>query len=144
MNILAIDPGESGGYVISTGDDLHVFTYVEKDAPNVVRSVHNTNRIAIAYLEDVHSSFQMGVASAFTFGRNVGKWEGILDALQIPTVYVSPQIWQKPYQQLKGIQGPERKRILKQIAKETFPNNKITLANADALLIWQYAKQLRA
>jgi len=40
---------------------------------------------------------------------------------------------------LKGKEGAERKKLLKQEAQRRFPQHKVTLANADALLIYDYA-----
>lgn len=48
---------------------------------------------SIAYIEDVASSPQMGVVSAFTFGENFGTLKGIFGGLNINTKLVRPQLW---------------------------------------------------
>lgn len=49
----------------------------------------------VAFLEHVHSMPREGVSSAFTFGRGLGLWEGLLAALGIPYELVSPQSWRR-------------------------------------------------
>src|SRR6266700_4929224 len=45
------------------------------------------------FIERVASSPQMGVTSAFQFGRGYGIIEGVLAALEWPVEYVSPRVW---------------------------------------------------
>lgn len=49
----------------------------------------------IAFVEAVHATPQMGVSSAFTFGRTCGHLEGFLIGRGIPVRRVRPQAWQK-------------------------------------------------
>ena len=92
-------------------------------------------------IEDVHSMPGQGVAGAFAFGRGFGAWEGILAALSIPVVKVSPQKWKKAM--LDGM-GKE-KDASRVRASELFPAAELGLkkhhGRADALLIalwlWQ-------
>jgi hypothetical protein len=87
-----------------------------------------------AYIEQVHSSPQMGVKSAFTFGQGYGRLEMALTAAGIPFERVRPQVWQKALQCLtKG-----DKNVSKRRAQELYPQIKITHATADALLIATY------
>jgi hypothetical protein len=90
-----------------------------------------------AYLEQVYSSPQQGVKSAFTFGNGFGHLEMALTAAGIPFTRVRPQIWQKELNCLTGGQ----KNITKQRAQELFPSIKVTHAIADALLIAKYGTQ---
>jgi hypothetical protein len=87
-----------------------------------------------AYLEQVASSPQMGVVSAFSFGRGYGNLEMALTAAGIPFERVRPQVWQKAL----GCMTKGDKNITKRKAQELFPDIKITHATADALLIAQY------
>ncbi len=47
------------------------------------------------FLEDVSSSPQMGVTSAFSFGRSFGGIEGIAAVFDWPIRYVSPAKWKR-------------------------------------------------
>jgi hypothetical protein len=87
-----------------------------------------------AYIEQVASSPQMGVVSAFSFGRGYGNLEMALTAAGIPFERVRPQVWQKAL----GCMTKGDKNITKRKAQELFPEIKITHATADALLIAQY------
>jgi len=87
-----------------------------------------------AYLEAVSSSPQMGVVSAFSFGRGYGNLEMALTAAGIPFERVRPQVWQKAM----GCMTKGDKNISKQKAQELFPDKKVIHATADALLIALY------
>ena len=47
----------------------------------------------IAVVEAVHSMPKQGVASTFKFGKGYGKILGMLEALKIRTMLVTPQAW---------------------------------------------------
>lgn len=54
--------------------------------------------VLCAYLERVSSSPQMGVTSAFQFGRGYGVIEGVIAALGWPVEYVTPAKWKRALQ----------------------------------------------
>jgi hypothetical protein len=90
-----------------------------------------------AYLESVSSSPQMGVVSAFSFGRGYGNLEMALTAAGIPFERVRPQVWQKAM----GCMTKGDKNISKAKAQELFPDKKVIHATADALLIALYGSR---
>ena len=91
---------------------------------------------SIAVLEKVHAMPKQGVTSSFSFGQSYGFLRGVLTALQIPFVEVSPQRWQKAM----GCLTKGNKNVTKQAAQQRWPHLKITHANADSLLIAEYAR----
>ena len=92
---------------------------------------------AKAALEIVHSSPQMGVKSAFTFGQGYGQLQMALTGAGIQWRGVRPQVWQKEMQCLtKG-----DKNVSKARAQQLFPKLKITHAIADALLIAEWLRR---
>lgn len=93
-----------------------------------------------AYIEAVHSSPQMGVKSAFTFGQGYGNLEMALTAAGIPFERVSPQKWQKAL----GCLTKGDKNVSKRKSQELFPGLKITHATADALLIAEYGRRIES
>jgi hypothetical protein len=98
---------------------------------------------AVAYIEQVGGFIgkpQPGSAM-FKFGQNYGRWLGILETLEIRTVLVRPQTWQKTIGLGSTLKGPDRKRALRDIAKRLYPSHNVTLANCDALLILEHAIQ---
>lgn len=115
--------------------------------PDIVRAIKNhceiegfTERWLI---EDVHALRGSSAKGTFTFGRNLGFWEGILSSLKIRWIKVSPKEWQKEYK--LTVQGKARKDKLKVIAQRYVNNSKskfnVTFANADAILIAKYHKR---
>jgi hypothetical protein len=139
--IIGVDPGANGGVAWITSDGK---ACVEKmpdtlqDLWDLVVSISleaGTGGTGIrAYLESVSSSPQMGVVSAFSFGRGYGNLEMALTAAGIPFERVRPQVWQKSL----GCMTKGDKNVSKRKAQELFPDRKITHATADALLIAYY------
>lgn len=140
---LGIDPGVNGGIAIIGGPDyIHTFSMKDKTERDVnqflfcwMGSDHSDD---FAVIEKVSSSPQMGVRSAFTFGRSYGFLRGILTGEDIPFEEVSPQKWQKEL----GCLTKGDKNVSKARAQQLFPQLKITHAIADALLLAEYAKRL--
>ena len=143
MTIIGLDPGSNGGIAwITDGkpcaekmpdtlqDLWELIVSISLNAGGGGTGIH-------AYLEQVYSSPQQGVKSAFTFGNGFGHLEMALTAAGIPFTRVRPQIWQKELNCLTGGQ----KNITKQRAQELFPSIKVTHAIADALLIAKYGTQ---
>ena len=93
-----------------------------------------------AYIEKVHSMPAQGVVSSFKFGRSYGFLRGLLIALKIPFEEVTPQRWQKEFvtKRTKTESRTDHKNKLKGKAQQLFPQIKVTLAIADAMLIGQY------
>lgn len=143
----AIDPGTSGAIAAGLGDGKTFellgwqnFTTITDVRDFIIEKLdeHPTANPRVL-LEHVHSSPGMGKKSAFTFGENFGEWKGLLCALRIPITLVKPQMWQRSIGGLKGKEGNVRKNVLKAHAQRIYPNEKITLKNADALLLLDYS-----
>jgi len=143
MTTIGIDPGINGGisWIDSTGDIA-----VEKmpdtilDLWELIESIKvNAGNAVKAYLETVHSSPQMGVKSAFTFGNGYGHLEMALTAAGIPFERVRPQVWQKEM----GCLTKGDKNVSKRKAQELFPGTKVTHAIADSMLIAAYGERTK-
>jgi hypothetical protein len=93
-----------------------------------------------AVLEKVHSFPGQGVSSTFKFGQGYGWLRCLLMALDIPYEDTPPKKWQKWYAMSseKGETRTHWKNRLKAKAQQHFPEIKVTLGNADALLIAYY------
>jgi Holliday junction resolvasome RuvABC endonuclease subunit len=142
MTTIGIDPGQSGGIAwIADGkacvekmpetiaDLWELFEGIARDHAMIYRP-----QDCKAYIEIVHSSPQMGVKSAFTFGNGFGHLEMALTAANIPFERVRPQKWQ----QAMGCMTKGDKNVSKRRAQELYPQIKVTHATADALLIATY------
>lgn len=104
--ILGIDPGASGALVAL--DEHH--EPIEWMRMPVIKDGKATrvNGAAVAsfirnlpeepyaaFLESVHSFSGQGVTSSFNFGHSAGVIAGVLAALEVPVVMVTPQRWKK-------------------------------------------------
>ena len=145
-SFVGIDPGNGGGIAVLTeeGDGVEV---VSRKFPSDVRDVGmflkaatvNTNhRVAI---EKVHSMPNQGVKSTFTFGMNYGIWIGALRTLDIDFIKIQAKQWQAFYEIPTRMNYYDRKKELKRRAIELFPNERVTMYTADALLIANYCMQ---
>lgn len=145
---MGIDPGANGSiailsYLTRTSVPVVVSAYklkdqTERDIWDHVNEALQSDDFAIqkCYLEGVASSPQMGVVSAFTFGRGYGFLFGILTASGIPFELVRPSTWEASLKCLsKG-----KKAVTRRKAQQLYSNCgfKITDAIADGLLIATY------
>ena len=133
--IIGIDPGTNGGiaWIIDGKPCAEKMPDTLQDLWELFRDIAAEGECQ-AYLEQVHSSPQMGVVSSFTFGNGFGHLEMALTAAGIPFERVRPQLWQKAM----GCMSKGDKNITKAKAQELFPSMKITHAIADSLLIAKY------
>jgi hypothetical protein len=132
---IGIDPGTNGGIAWITDGKPCVEKMPDtlQDLWELIRDIA-TEGNCHAYIEQVHSSPQMGVKSAFTFGNGFGHLEMALTAACIPFTRIRPQVWQREL----GCLTKGDKNVTKRKAQELFPSLKITHATADALLIAKY------
>lgn len=143
-SIIGIDPGKGGGVAIvylgaKNKKALYGNKWAAHKCPKTIKEMvillkmfkHNTKNTK-CILESVHAFPTDGRSSAFKFGMNFGIWQGILESLNIETILVTPQKWQKDLELSKNKQ--ERKNQLKDIAiKES--GLKATLHTSDAICI---------
>jgi len=106
---IGVDPGLNGALALldSYGELIEL-----DDMPRIGKAVsvglladifdtHDTNNGILAsepvicVIEDVHSSPQMGVTSAFSFGRSKGVVEGVAAGCNMRLVYVTPGKWKR-------------------------------------------------
>lgn len=128
--VIGIDPGQGGGIaLLEDGVVPSVFKMpeTERDIYDLIRSMPAES----AYIEQVHSTPQMGVASSFKFGVGYGGLRMALIAIGTPFSDVTPAKWQ----QVMRCRSRGDKNVTKRRAQELFPDIKMTHALADALLI---------
>jgi Holliday junction resolvasome RuvABC endonuclease subunit len=142
MITIGIDPGKNGAiaWIVDGKPCVEKMPDTLADLWDLLESIlHDIAPIyrsaqCKAYLEQVHSSPQMGVVSAFSFGNGYGHLEMALTAAGIPFERVRPQAWQKAM----GCMSKGDKNVTKRKAQELYPQLKVTHATADALLIATY------
>lgn len=146
--IIAIDPGKNGGLVLRSRNEILSVDAMPATCMDLTELLESyklkaiqANETLTAYIEVVHSMPGQGTVSMFTFGQGFGHLEQALADFRIRTVKVQPNAWQTALSlSSKGKTKREHKNVLKQRAQELFPNIKVTLGNADALLISEYAQ----
>jgi len=141
---IGIDPGATGCAALIHGGGHDLFDWPGDAALVVPRLADWLARfeIKLAALEKVHAMPGQGVVSMFTFGQNVGVWQGILAALSIPYVTPRPQEWQRGLVDRKA--GKDTKAASLATARRLFPGadlaRKKDHGRADALLMAWWAK----
>lgn len=148
MSFLGIDPGQKGGIAIMEAPGVADAWRYPGDIPEaaaLLRRIHDETQIMLACIEKVQAmpragKVKMGAASSFKFGTNFGAWQGILSALGIPYVMVTPAKWQKAL--LDSGTGETKARSLN-MARRLFPGIDLRFkaddGKADALHLARWA-----
>lgn len=145
MNILAIDPGASGGMAWrnSEGVTCKGMPDTDGDVLDLLRSIRASG-VERCVIEKVGGFAGVGMpgSAMFNFGDGCGFIRGCLMTMGFRVEMVTPQKWQKALSlgtvKDTGGKGPW-KRKLKERAQQLFPSQTVTLKTSDALLILDYA-----
>jgi len=135
---LGIDPGKSGGLAMVSNKQPPMTWKMPQTEADLFAVLDGMPTPEFAIIEKVHSTPQMGVKSAFTFGRYYGMLLGTLTAWQIPFSEERPQVWQK---HMKCLSRGD-KNVTKRRAQQLYPGVPITHATADAILIARYCMEV--
>lgn len=147
-----IDPGLSGGFAIIRGNE--VYYKPMPTTPLEIKAVmlEFFSNVDFVLMEKVSASPQMGVTSAFTFGRGYGALEQGLAFLEVPYNLVTPQTWQGALgipKKHKDDPQSVHKEKLRATAQQVFPKLGVWQGTlglqrsvCDALLIAHYCNQL--
>lgn len=138
-HIIGVDPGKTGAFAIIEDGSLvqvHPFKKDIKKCRDIFRYIKLSE--SVVFIERVTASPQMGVVSAFTFG----KWaEAVETAARVTGVLVTmvrPQIWQNAI----GCFSKGDKNKLYELAKNLYPKEyeqkMFNKATSDAVLIAHY------
>ena len=148
--IIGIDPGSLGGIAVLDGPAVKTYNMPETypDIYILLSDIKEENRgkeIQVV-LEDVgHGMPGQSSKATAVFARHNGHLEMALYALGLRTVKVTPQKWQKHYSNSIGrstnCDKHDWKNKLKGLAQQMFPGEKVTLKNADAILIACYGAE---
>lgn len=149
--MIAIDPGQSGGIVTGSktlGVGPTAFSMPATDA-DIAEKLTPPKDWAwedkVAYLEDLvkFAGRNMPSSSMAVYASNWGFIKGVLTAHGYRIVIVPPKKWQKVLGlgTATGQSKTDWKNKLKQMAQQLYPQVKVTLSTADALLIYEAAKR---
>ena len=146
MIVVGVDPGKDGGVAVmrSTADGATALLAVRKmpetdvDKLDLFRSVAGRWGRDRCYLERAHPMPKQGLTSTFKFGEGYGFVRSSILAAGFSLVIVRAQDWQASVLGAKKRpkeEKPAHKRRLRGIAQQMFPDVRVTLSTADALLI---------
>lgn len=142
---LGLDLGINGATVVLNKDGTvyEVFNTPETRSDFITRYKMYTKTKCFCITEKVASMPQNGVKASHTFGVIVERTLFTLELCKIPFQEVTPQVWMKSYLLKRDKEETKTawKNRLKAFAQQLFPNEKITLATADAFLIAEYCRQ---
>lgn len=162
MIIIGIDPGSSGGIawnepekgiqavkMPATETEVVALLYGIRERTRGKESIRAYCELVTGYVKhdkddgEENKNRQPG-HTMFKFGRGVGVLQGACLAIfGKPMIEVHPNVWQKPLFVPKGSKT-ERKNYMKRAAQRRYPQLKVTLSTADALLIRAYGEMLSA
>lgn len=104
---IGIDPGIKGGLALvsAKGELIEVVPMPgmdkEVDGRELAQILASwaimAGDLSRVYIEKVHSMPKQGVASTFKFGKAYGIAIGVVNAVNLPLEYVSPQKWKKTF-----------------------------------------------
>jgi crossover junction endodeoxyribonuclease RuvC len=153
--IIGIDPGFTGAiafYDFYKGGLLDIrnmpLTKIKdrnqvngKRLTEYIHTVMNCYTIKFAAVEDVHAMPEQGVTSTFRFGYSAGIIMGVLQALDIKVLRISPAAWKTSL----NLSSDKTKSL--ELAKKVFPRHKDYFrlkkhdGRAEAALLAYYASQ---
>lgn len=163
---IGIDPGSSGGFAIITTDGVETYPMIADlgDLWEFFKNCKFPLTGVSVYMEQVGGFIgtraaddggfgdgkKRNLASAhtmFVFGRGVGHIDMALagNRLWESTIHITPRKWQAEFgigPKGKGETQTQFKNRIKAKAVELFPDVKVTLKTADALLIALYGKRI--
>lgn len=158
MTLLAVDPGSSGGLALWSnkwderqGEHKALawpYPETEGDCLEAIRkfSLFEQDRVAVveAQVGVMGPNIKVSSAAMFTFGRNYGFMLGVLQSLNWKIHLIRPMAWQKVLSTgAKKDHGKGWKNHLKAMAQRLYPEIKVTLKTADALLILEYGRRMQ-
>lgn len=156
MHVIGIDPGINGALVISWANHGFISPIEAIDMPVFNRPRQKKKEIdpyalftlfsrfdqenTSVFLEQVHSSPQQGVTSAFNFGQGFGLLRGLLVGCGLMIHPVRPQEWKAYHGLLKTEKDAARQLCFEKYSSfsDRFLLRKKDVDRADALLIAEY------
>lgn len=145
--LIAVDPGKSGGIAWTFGGKCAVdkMPQTEQDIFELIRRIQHANYKddVTCYMEDVPISMGSKGAASAKLNANAGFIRGVITALSIRMVMTRPAKWQQHFSlgtRSGCASDTEWKNKLKQAAQRLYPDIKVTLDTADALLLLEYGR----
>lgn len=142
--IVGIDPGRKGGVAVFDGGTVNA-AKMPDDVLALGRMLEGKG--AVVFIEKLNvRPDDMNFGKAVRVQRMLDEYERLKAGLEehgVPYIMVHPLKWQSYLGvRIKGQEKEERKRHFRDVAAKAFPNTKVTLWNADALLILLFGMRI--
>lgn len=148
MNFLSIDPGKQGGLAYCSGSTIRFSSMpaTELGLLELLRLwvTEPTETKGVIELVSGYIGHEDPGSSMFEFGRSYGSCRTAMAAVGLEILEVRPQEWQKGLAirpKSKTESKTQWKGRLKAVSKRLYPNLRVTLATADALLILEWLRR---
>ena len=144
---LSIDPGRTGGAVFIKEGKPFKYSLFERGYKNFFNLIQeHKSEIKNIIIENVRGYAGENVKSVFTFGKELGKVEGILLASDFPldkVIRIEPRTWVSFY---KDVFTCKTKKKSCKAVKKLFNFDEIARYDSlsDAYLIWWYWEKTKA
>lgn len=147
MNVIGIDPGQTGAIALLVGEEQVVWDMPAdtRGFRMLISSIYDVLTIATlhaVFIEHVHSMPKQGVSSSFKFGVNFGMVRMFAEMLGAPVYLVTPQKWQKAVLDSENKEAGKERSLL--FARRRWPKADLKLkkhnGRADALCIAEYGR----
>lgn len=145
---IGVDPGADGAVALLFEDRTLEIVEVKDGEAAVLAALEwwpNECDLRLVALEQVGAMPGQGVTSTFTFGRNYGWCQGVLDALKLPWKLVRPQEWQRGVVPSKPKGCKKRSTVAAERlwpgVKFRGPGGGLRSGRADAALIADWARR---
>jgi len=154
MTFLGIDPGKKGSIAIIDSDRTMIklvpvpvikikkgHDYDIAEMKHMLSEITTLNEVGICVIEKAQAMPGQGVTSMFTIGKGYGIWLGLLTAIGIPFIEISPRVWTRRL--LIGVGGEGKERNYK-ASRQLFPEWQVKFKYehewCDSLLLAEYAR----
>ena len=136
--IIGIDPGLTGGISVMRRNGKVVASVKMPETEQEIRDfvltyIGYTQLIVIEQVQPMPT----GTIAMFKLGRSYGFLRGIIVMTSVRYDEVRPAVWQAALRCLSR----GKKAVTRQRAQQLFPDTRITNANADSLLIAEWARR---
>ena len=155
--IIAIDPGANGGIVIYRPGETPKAAKMPKNIAEIKESIEYWKSIStpLVFIEKlsvrpddiaVSENGEANMGKLFRIQKMIANFEQLKTTIAlsgVPYVLVHPMKWQNTLKLRKPKEEKAvRKNRFKEIAQNLYPQVKVTLANADALLIMHFGRYM--
>lgn len=148
---LGIDPGKTGGvgFYASTGQRYAAFSSERMTMADRMEVLRFLQPWSDGCALEEPGAWQGQAVTNYKLGRDVGRWEALLGALEIPAIAITPPKWVVAFAskaEAGKLSKVERKRLTEtavrmRATEPMHPHLAMKLATADAVALAVFAKE---